>query len=91
MFVITLSELPSTSSCDYDLLLNQVLEILDARSHIDSTGHYELLVLCAGGKYRPSWPWLVQAFSKLDRTYRKDMQRLILVHGERHLSIYANH
>ena len=83
MYVMILSEIPSTDRADYDDLMDDILAILDSRHQYDKAGHYELLVLCAGGRHRPSWSWLVQAFARLAKIYKKDLQRLLLVHGKK--------
>lgn len=79
LFVMALSELPSPAAYDYDDLLPFIFNILEDRKSRVQNHEFELLVFCAGGTYRPSWPWLMHAFTQLDRNLKKDLQQLILV------------
>ncbi|CCG83267.1 protein of unknown function [Taphrina deformans PYCC 5710] len=80
LFVLSLPD----EDCDFDDLLPRILHIIDcekfAGSKSSKTFKYELLIFCASGHHRPSWPWLIQAFSKLDKKYKKALQKLYLVH-----------
>lgn len=70
--------------CDYDELLPDILKIIDSshdtRSHNSPPLEYQLLLFCAGGRHRPSWPWLIHAFSSLEKRFKKGLRKLYLVH-----------
>lgn len=71
-------------ACDFDDLLPSILDIIrtNARTTRKNGEHvleYELLIFCAGN-HRPSWPWLIHNISKLNKRFRKGLQKLYLVH-----------
>lgn len=80
LFILTLPN----HDCDYDALLPHVLDVIETDARDPSCSgrlvDYELLIFCAGSQHRPSWPWLIQAFTHLDRRYKKALQKLFLVH-----------
>ena len=65
--------------CNYDEVLPDILRTIDASAQTTHV-RYELIIFCAGGRHRPSWPWLIQTFSRLDTRYKKGLSRLYLVH-----------
>lgn len=78
LFVLSLP----TQECDFDKLLPDILHIIDTEAATKKRGgklDYQLLIFCAG-KHRPTWPWLLQNFTKLDKRYKKGLQKLYLVH-----------
>lgn len=70
--------------CDFDELLPEVLRIIETNATTRKSDggcilDYELLLFCAG-TCRPSWPWLIHNFTKLNKKYKKGLQKLYLVH-----------
>ncbi|ORY83043.1 divergent CRAL/TRIO domain-domain-containing protein [Protomyces lactucae-debilis] len=92
LLVLNLNKLPPADRVDYDVLQQAVLDIVDVQTfdaayaatnpmyRKDGCLAYELVVFCAGGKHRPSWPWMIGEFAALNKKYKKALQRLYIVH-----------
>ncbi|KAK9371628.1 uncharacterized protein V1513DRAFT_332757 [Lipomyces chichibuensis] len=74
VFVLNSTALPAPQSINYNLLLPHLLTVV---RHV---GDYSIIFFAGGGSHRPSWPWMIQTYSKLDRDLRKSLKRLYIVH-----------
>ncbi|KAK9360751.1 hypothetical protein V1504DRAFT_133053 [Lipomyces starkeyi] len=74
VFVLNSTALPVPQSINYNLLLPHLLAVV---RHV---GDYSIIFFAGGGSHRPSWPWMIQTYSKLDRDLRKSLKRLYIVH-----------
>ncbi|KAK9386069.1 hypothetical protein V1515DRAFT_616789 [Lipomyces mesembrius] len=74
VFVLNSTALPAPQSINYNLLLPHLLAVV---RHV---GDYSIIFFAGGGSHRPSWPWMIQTYSKLDRDLRKSLKRLYIVH-----------
>ncbi|KAK9432159.1 hypothetical protein V1505DRAFT_420128 [Lipomyces doorenjongii] len=74
VFVLNSTALPAPQAINYNLLLPHLLAVV---RHV---GDYSIIFFAGGGSYRPSWPWMIQTYSKLDRDLRKSLKRLYIVH-----------
>ncbi|KAJ1817181.1 hypothetical protein LPJ60_004963 [Coemansia sp. RSA 2675] len=76
MVVVSACGLPSPSDVDYERLLTLILFRMDQFVESD----YTVVMLTSGARHNPSWTWLVKAYRRLDRKYRKNVKRLYVVH-----------
>lgn len=76
ILVVAASNLPNPKEHDYDQLLKYMMSQL--QTHVESD--YVLIVLYSGMKFRPSFGWLKQAYTSLDRSYKKNLKQLYVVH-----------
>ncbi|KAK9235449.1 hypothetical protein V1525DRAFT_268243 [Lipomyces kononenkoae] len=74
VFVLNCTALPAPQSVSYNLLLPHLLAVV---RHV---GEYSIIFFAGGGTHRPSWPWMIQTYSTLDRDLRKNLKRLYIVH-----------
>jgi hypothetical protein len=77
MLLFSSCHLPNPKNFDYDGLLQLLLQRLDEFVEND----YVVVMLCAGGDYKPGWKWLFKAYRALDRKYRKNLKCLYVVHA----------
>ncbi|KAJ2730184.1 hypothetical protein IW152_005362 [Coemansia sp. BCRC 34962] len=76
MVVVSACGLPSPADVDYERLLTLILFRMDQFVESD----YTVVMLTSGARHNPSWAWLVKAYRRLDRKYRKNVKRLYVVH-----------
>ncbi|KAK9366372.1 hypothetical protein V1509DRAFT_568939 [Lipomyces kononenkoae] len=74
VFVLNSTALPAPQSVNYNLLLPHLLAVV---RHV---GDYSIIFFAGGNTHRPSWPWMIQTYSTLERDLRKNLKRLYIVH-----------
>ncbi|KAJ8097617.1 hypothetical protein POJ06DRAFT_35823 [Lipomyces tetrasporus] len=74
VFVLNSTALPPPQSVSYSDLLPHLLAVV---RHV---GDYSVIFFAGGGSHRPSWPWMIQTYSSLERDLRKSLKRLYIVH-----------
>ncbi|KAH8818849.1 Rho GTPase activation protein [Flagelloscypha sp. PMI_526] len=79
MIVISASALPDPKRISYDLLLERILSYLNLYVESD----YTVIFFAAtppGRSFTPGWNWVWKAYRGLDRKWRKNLKRLLIVH-----------
>ncbi|KAK9710779.1 hypothetical protein K7432_008224 [Basidiobolus ranarum] len=79
LLVFCACNLPNPKDTDYDQMLPLILAKLDQFVESD----YTVVLFSGGAVYRPSWVWLLKAYSKLSRKYKKNLKNLYVVHPSR--------
>ncbi|KAK9767849.1 hypothetical protein K7432_002031 [Basidiobolus ranarum] len=79
MLAFCACSLPNPKVVDYDQILSLILTKLDQFVESD----YTVVLFSGGAVYRPSWVWLLKAYSKLSRKYKKNLKNLYVVHPSR--------
>ncbi|KAJ2704688.1 hypothetical protein FB645_003053 [Coemansia sp. IMI 203386] len=76
MVVFCACSLPSPREVDYDRLLNLIIFRLDEFVESD----YTVVMLTSGAQHNPGWNWMMKAYGRLDRKYRKNVKNVYVVH-----------
>ncbi|KAI9140696.1 divergent CRAL/TRIO domain-containing protein [Paraphysoderma sedebokerense] len=76
MLVFNACHLPDPKSTDYDGLLSVILSTLDDFVEND----YVVVLFSSGSQYRPGVLWLLKAYRRLTRKYKKNLKNLYIVH-----------
>ncbi|KAF7308330.1 Rho GTPase-activating protein 8 [Mycena chlorophos] len=74
--VLNASALPDPKEVNYDQLLSRILAYLNLYVESD----YAVVLFAAGVRHTPGWNWVWKAYRSLNRTYRKNLKRLYIVH-----------
>ncbi|KAI9203378.1 Rho GTPase activation protein [Polychytrium aggregatum] len=68
--------LPDQRSADYNMLLDKAIRRLTDFVKSD----YIVVFFSSGAKHHPAWSWMIKAYQKLSRDYRKNLKNLYIVH-----------
>ncbi|ORX94581.1 RhoGAP-domain-containing protein [Basidiobolus meristosporus CBS 931.73] len=79
MLVFCACNLPNPKEMDYDQILSLILAKLDQFVESD----YTVVLFSGGAVFRPSWVWLLKAYGRLSRKYKKNLKNLYVVHPSR--------
>ncbi|KAJ1675182.1 hypothetical protein EV182_001770 [Spiromyces aspiralis] len=79
MLVFAACHLPDPDRADYDRLLNLIIFRLDDFVEND----YTVVFFAAPNMYTPTVKWLVSAYRRLGRKYKKNLKSLYIVHPSR--------
>ncbi|KXS20343.1 Rho GTPase activation protein [Gonapodya prolifera JEL478] len=77
VLVFPLANIPALSSSDLDRLIPIMLDQTD--SFVDSD--YVIVLFAAGAQNAPGPMWFVRAYQQLERKYKKNLKKLIIVHA----------
>ncbi|KAI8872053.1 RhoGAP-domain-containing protein [Ramicandelaber brevisporus] len=68
--------IPAPEQQDHDILLENIVTRLDPFVEAD----YSVVLFAAATQHRPKWGWMLRAYRRLDRKYRKNLKSLYVVH-----------
>ncbi|KAJ1911712.1 hypothetical protein H4219_005852 [Mycoemilia scoparia] len=83
MVVFAACKLPDPDMVDYDRLLNLIIFRLDDFVEND----YTVVLFSAPAMFKPNLKWLIQAYRRLGRKYKKNLKNLYIVHPSRWIRV----